>query len=345
MPAIVEFPTIVQEALSQYADLFANEPERRHFAEYLTGLLVAARKTVLGINSEFAFTTDQSCLNRWIKEVDWDVEQLNNRRLERLQADSTTRYWPQGVIAIENTLIDHEGKLIEEVGWFWDQADQRHLIAHDYLIANYVCTSGKHYPLEFRRFRKQEQWDPKDGPFKTHTVLFIELVDWVCQKEIPGDFTFDCYFTNAEILNHIQAKQRGYVGDLKFNRKVRFKGQELKASEVAALIPPEDRKLVEINGERQWYFTKTIRIPEANHPVRLVILWKHKQDKEPVKILITNRLGDHPHPPGLSAALDRHRDLPPGRHGPDPAPLPRLPGVQSRRVPSRAGPCAGMGTD
>ncbi|MFL5806485.1 MAG: IS701 family transposase, partial [Roseiflexaceae bacterium] len=48
MPAIVEFPTVVQDLLVQYADLFANEPARRHFAEYLTGLFIAERKTVSG---------------------------------------------------------------------------------------------------------------------------------------------------------------------------------------------------------------------------------------------------------------------------------------------------------
>jgi hypothetical protein len=143
MPAIVEFPTVVQDLLIQYADLFANEPERRHFAEYLTGLFIAERKTVSGINREFAVTTDQSCLNRWITEVDWDANVLNQRRLERLQRDSATHYTPHGVIAIDNTLIAHDGKLIEDAGWFWDHADQRHLIAHDYLIANYVCASGK----------------------------------------------------------------------------------------------------------------------------------------------------------------------------------------------------------
>ena len=105
MPAIVEFPTVVQELLTQYADLFTNEPERRHFAEYLTGLFIAERKTVSGINREFAVTTDQSCLNRWITEVEWDEKALNQRRLERLQRDSATHYTPHGVIAIDNTLI------------------------------------------------------------------------------------------------------------------------------------------------------------------------------------------------------------------------------------------------
>ena len=54
MPSIIEFPTIVQQAVEQFGAVFANEPERRHFAEYLTGLLVAAKKNVTGINAEFA---------------------------------------------------------------------------------------------------------------------------------------------------------------------------------------------------------------------------------------------------------------------------------------------------
>lgn len=287
MPAIVAFPTVVEQALQEFGSVFANEPERVHFAEYLTGLMVAARKNVSGINAEFAETTDQSCLNRWITEVGWDVEQLNQRRLEWLQGDPATRYSAQGVIPIDNTLIDHEGKLIDDVGWLWDHADQRHLIAHDYLIANYVCTSGKHYPLEFRRFRKEED-DP--ATFKNHTTLFKELVDWVVGQQIPGDFTFDCYFTNAETLNYIHQQQRTYVGDLKFNRKVWFGGREMKASEVAAQIDPDSRKLVIIGEQKYWYFTKTIHIPQVDHPVRLVILWERKNGAEPVKMLVTNRI-------------------------------------------------------
>jgi SRSO17 transposase len=81
MPTIVNFPTVVQDALDIFGDLFANEPERRHVAEYLTGLMIADKKTVSGINREFVVTTDQSCLHRWLTEVSWDVTALNDRRL------------------------------------------------------------------------------------------------------------------------------------------------------------------------------------------------------------------------------------------------------------------------
>jgi hypothetical protein len=310
MPGIVEFPSVVHDALFAFGDVFKNEPERRHFAEYLTGLLVAERKTVSGINAEFAQTTDQSCLNRWLTEVEWDAGDLNRRRLEWLQLDPSTRYSEQGVIAIDNTLVAHDGKQIEDAGYFWDHADKRNLIAHDLLIANYVCASGKHYPLEFRRFRKKDACEAalkelqgrpgglaaasdeerRRTVFKDHTLLFKELVDWVVEQKIPGEFTFDCYFSSTENLNHIHSRERSYVGDLKFNRKIWFQGREMKASELAATILPENRKLVEIGDKQQWYFTVTIRIPGVDHPVRIAILWDRKNGKEAVKMLVTNRI-------------------------------------------------------
>jgi DDE superfamily endonuclease len=296
MPAIVEFPKVVHDALATFGDMFSNECQRRHFAEYLTGLMVAERKTVLGINREFAETTDQSCLNRFLTDAIWDVQALNQRRLEELQKVPSMRYSDQGVIAIDNTLIDRDGLLIPDAGWFWDHAEERNKIAQDYLFANYVCTSGKHYPLEFRLFRKQEICEAIKEPFRNHTVLCCELIDWVCEREIPGDFTFDSYFTNAEILNHIDGKKdasgrsRGYVGDLKSNRKLEWKGKIVKANGLAASIPPSDRKEMRIGDKRQWYFTVTVKIPDVNHKVRVVVLWRYKNDAEPCKILVTNRI-------------------------------------------------------
>ena len=296
MPGIVEFPRVVQDAVERYADLFANECQRRHFAEYLTGLFIAERKTVLGINGEFAQTTDQSCLNRFLTAADWDVEDLNRRRLDELQEDPSTRYSDHGVIPIDNTLVDRDGLLIPDAGWYWDHAEQRNKIAQDYLFINYVCASGKHYPVEFRLFRKQEICEAMGEPFRNHTALCCELIDWACERNIPGDFAMDCYFTSAEVLNHIHEKKdhfgqpRCYVGDLKSNRKLQWKGQVIKANDLAASIAPSDRKELRIGEKRQWYFTVTVRIPDVRHKVRIVILWRYRNDAEPRKILVTNRI-------------------------------------------------------
>jgi len=296
MAGIIDFPQVVQEALEDFGDLFDNEPQRRHFAEYLTGLFVAARKTVTGINAEFARTTDPSCLNRFVHHEAWDVQALNQRRLDLLQEDPDTRYSDHGTIALDNTLIDHTGQLIDDVGWFWDHAAERYKIAHDYLIANYVCPSGKHYPLDFRCFQKREQCQARNAPFKDHTELFQDLVDWVDSRHIPGTFAMDSYFTNAPILNYIHSKQlgdgrpRGYVGSLKFNRKLVYRGRTLKASELAALIGPGLRKPLRDGDKQQWYFTCTLRIPDVQHKVRVVILWPSREAANPRIILVSNRV-------------------------------------------------------
>ncbi len=50
----------------------------------------------------------------------------------------------------------------------------------------------------------------------------------------------DCYFTSAEVLNHIHSQKdrlgrpRGYVGDLKTNCKLEWKGRTIQAGELAA---------------------------------------------------------------------------------------------------------------
>ncbi len=78
--------------------------------------------------------------------------------------------------------MDRAGQLIPDAGWFWDHAEERHKIAQDYLFVNYVCTSGKHYPLEFRLFRKEEVCQARKEPFRNHTKLCCDLIDWVCAE-------------------------------------------------------------------------------------------------------------------------------------------------------------------
>ena len=48
------------KALYKFYYIFSCEQQRKHFAEYLTGLMIAQKKIVTGISGEFSQTTDQS---------------------------------------------------------------------------------------------------------------------------------------------------------------------------------------------------------------------------------------------------------------------------------------------
>jgi hypothetical protein len=237
-----------------------------------------------------------TCLNRFLTEVRWDAPELNRRRLELLQRDPDTRYSADGIIPIDNVLIDHHGELIADVGWFWDHVEQRYLIAHDYLFIDYVCSSGKHYPLDFRRFQKEDTCAALGIPFHNHTALCRDLIDWACAEDIPGTFALDSSFTGADILNHIHGKHlrdgqpRGYVGALKFNRKLEYRGRQVKAAELAQSLAPAQRKRMSYRGQQQWYFSCSLRIPLVNHKVRILIIWQQRDDEQPRLILVTNRI-------------------------------------------------------
>lgn len=289
MPAIVGFPQLVEEAVAHFGPLFVNRPERDHLGQYLTGLLIAQNKTVSGIAREFADSPDQSCLNRFITQVPWDPKQLNERRLQWLQEDPLARYSDQGTISIDNVLVAHTGELITDVGCFWDHCEKRYLIAHDYIIAGYAAQGGKSFPLEYRRFIKHEQCHERKIDFKSHTVLVGELVTWCVQQNIAGTFAFDSWFSCPETLNLIHQMKRGYVGELKSNRHVFYRGQELTALELSQVIPTSARRALSAKDHSQWYFTCTVKIPKVNHPVRVLWLWADKKDSIPLKILATNR--------------------------------------------------------
>jgi len=189
LPTIVDFPTIVQEALTVFGDVLDTEAARRHGAEYLTGLMVAERKTVSGINREWVVTTDQACVHRWLTAVSWDVQALHERRLAWLQQAPQTRDSPRGVMAIDHTLGHHDGKLLDDAGGFWAHADQRHVLAHDSILSNSVCTSGAPYPIAWRRLTKRAACE--EGTCKDHTERGIAWIDDALKRGLPGACTFD----------------------------------------------------------------------------------------------------------------------------------------------------------
>ena len=69
-----------------------------------------------------------------------------------------------------------------------------------------------------------------------------------------------------------------------------MEGGLIKANDLAASIPASDRKEMRIGDKRQWYFTVSVRIPDVKHKARIVILWRYRNDDQPCKILVTNRI-------------------------------------------------------
>jgi len=173
---IITSPKIVQDALDEFlAPLLANIPQQKHLAHYLTGLMISENKTISGMTNEMPNASDQSCLNRFLTEVDWDHEAVNKARIDWLQQFEDTKFHERGIIALDDVLLEKSGKLIPDSGTFWDHSEERYKHAQDLIIINYVHPfSKKHYALDFKRFKKEDQCEWTGDEFKKMTTLSIE---------------------------------------------------------------------------------------------------------------------------------------------------------------------------
>jgi hypothetical protein len=76
---------------------------------------------------------------------------------------------------------------------------------------------------------------------------------------------------------------------LTFNRNLYCRGEEVKANALAASIPASARKPIKTGHGDQWYFTRSLDIPDVKHKVRIVIIWDEPTDVVPRIMLVSNR--------------------------------------------------------
>ena len=109
-------------------------------------------------------------------------------------------------------------------------------------------------------------------------------------RGIPEDFTFDSSFTSAKVLDEIESRTAGVCGRSETQPQGGYEGREQSLQAVARQIPWPAKKPVRVGNRRSWYFSKQRRIPEVQHPVRIVLFWKEREEGQASKALVSNRL-------------------------------------------------------
>jgi hypothetical protein len=218
-----------------------------------------------------------------------------------------------------------------------------------------VCRCGKRDPLAVRRFRKRETGEAEARPFAAQPDLGQQFGAGVSAHSIPGTVPCDSACSRVELRDHMHANERGYVGASTLTRSSIVEGQEWHLRAWANTMPRSARHSITINGKTRDWFSTSARLPKRKHPIRLVLVWREREGEPVRKVWGTNRaVGGGAYPQSLAASLEGHGELSSGReaaprhgclsaqegHGPDPAHVAGLPGVQR----GATDPAAGMGS-
>lgn len=290
MLPIVKYPSFIESILPRFAPMF-NQCQLRHFAEYVTGLIVSENKTITSINSHFLEHTDQSVKNHFLTDSTWDDNELTHNRLtlisERCQANRVT----DGLLVIDDTIAHKSGKQIDAVDWFWDHSSHSYTLGHQVVSSQFV-TRAFHVPVDYRLYRKEE--DVGKEHFKSKLDLAIELIDQAVSAGIPfkcvvGDSWYFC----DKIIKHLEPLEKDWIFAAKSNRTINVGNRWIGLKDFIKELKDEEFKKVTItktNGKRLTVFaySKTVHMRKVGRVKVIVSYLKQPLVGKPF-FLVTNR--------------------------------------------------------
>ncbi len=302
---IVQFPNIVVNNLSHFASVFATEEQKKHFCEYVTGLIVGDKATITAINALFLNKNDQSSLNKFITQASWDEDELNRQRvqLELTRLHQRPISEQAGRLILDDTMAHHTRCSMDALAYLRDHNLGHNVWAHNVVTSYYVNRSDQ-FPVNLRlylqfnqKYEKQvhqraaQNWiaSPtrannrqylatllsqhyRQKTYRSKTVLGAELVREAMEWEIPFSVVlFDSWFLRSPLVAAIQATGKDWVGACPKDRLVLYQGQWVQVQEFIQTIPAEAYHPYRVGSHLFWAFTKVLPMKNLQRQrVRLV---------------------------------------------------------------------------
>lgn len=268
MLPIIAVPNSIDRFMNNFKDIFSYH-QLKGAKQYVTGLITSMKRfTVASISSRFIDKLDQSSLNRFLTEYEWDMERINERRI-RLMGDT---FCNKGIVVFDDTIIHKTGKLIPGVMKLYDHTENRYVNGQCIVTSHFV--GNEDYPLDIKQYTKE----------KTKIELAIELIDNHEKRRLGGTYVFDPWYLAKDVVSHIEKKGRNWVSRLKSNRILLVKGKKVNVTNFYKSIPTNKFKPITIDGKEYKVFSKVVNVSKLGK-IRLVI----SEYNDTVAFLVTNR--------------------------------------------------------
>lgn len=324
MLPIVQFPRIVEQQSSWFDPVFTSKEQRKHFREYVTGLIVGNEATVTAINHLFLGHNDQSALNKFLTLADWDEAEFNRQRvrmeLSRLQRRPVSA--EAGRLVLDDTLAHHTKCRMDGLAYLWDHAQRQYVWAHDVVTSYYVNRSDQ-FPVDFRlwyqfqikkeltklqqaaqeltrsasleRYRQYLTdllvFHVRQQLYRTKTALGVELVQEAVALGLPFQVVlFDGWFLHNELVDPIEALHKDWVGGCPKDRLVLFNNRWVQLQEYIRTLPATAYRPTQVHGQMYWVFTKVLAFKSLRRRrLRMLASFDNPDLKGDPFFLVTNR--------------------------------------------------------
>lgn len=279
---IIDYPEVVKRFLFQFEDFF-NKPQFRHFAEYLTTLIICMRFTVNWMNNQIVGHRDRSTKTRFLTDSNWSEVKVNKRRIELILSKVKGLNPNRCYLAIDDTILHHSKgvKKIKQIGKYYDYATGKYVLGHIIVTAHYICPIG-HFPIDFKLYLNKENSDYLGKP---------QLAKSLIKEAIELGFSFrtvvfDSWYLSKELSTFIEGLGKSWVSACKTNRIIYIKGKRTNILDYLKTITEGEFETTQIDGTNYTFFAKTLKMSKQGK-IKIVAL-KNNKETCGYKILITH---------------------------------------------------------
>jgi len=274
----------LEEGLEIFRECFS-KPQRNHFKTYVTGLVVGEKgeKNVDDIAANAINGKDQSSLNRFVTQPNWDVARLNAVRLRHFLPENNG-----GVLILDDTNLEKFGKCMEGAGYLYDSSQGTYILCHN-IVSTFYTNGAVNVPMHFQFYIKDSVTDSLDVWFKTKIQLGIELLARSLLAVKPKVVVFDSWYFAKTLVDFLASRCLTWVTAADVNRCIQIDSEWTQLQEYFPKIPHTDFKRISVEVEEntyKWYYERVVAMKNVGL-VKIVVLKRRKNGKG-FKVLVSN---------------------------------------------------------
>lgn len=188
----------------------------RHFTAYIDGLIALNKKTVRQISKASLEENHHSAISRILTESSFEQKLLEEKYLDKLA------YFMNGrkvSLIFDDTLVEHNGKRVEETQSHKDHAQNRYITGHQFFTA-ILHTELVQLPLFPRLYSKNTD---------SKIEMAKDTIDTICSYVKLESVIFDSWYSDKKIIKKCMTRGIKVVCAIKTNRTISRKDGEWKS--------------------------------------------------------------------------------------------------------------------
>lgn len=278
---LVEVPPQIRSLLSWYKKDFKRK-QYKHFRNLITGLIASDNKTIQEINDCFG-DNDQSSLNRFLTKSDWNIESINDARINQIISRCPLG---NGILICDPTLLHKTGRHMEKVNYHYSGITKKKELGHCLVNSFYTDNKGNSFPVRSDIYIREIDAD-KEHMFKTTRQICLEQLDYAISKLPIWLFMADAGLYADFLIQDIKARGLKYVMGIRVTNKVSIDSKKrISVEEYLNTLTDNDFKFY-FRGENAYFLHVKEIITRGVGKEKLLISYK-SGDEDTVKIYTTN---------------------------------------------------------